>query len=63
MLLKEGGAGRKDSSAVSKAAEGVYEVGKSEDVKAALEAAGGGDVVSRWEPTRNEREHQDAMEM
>jgi hypothetical protein len=44
-------------------AEVAYEVGKSEDVKAALKAAGGKDVVSRWEAKRNEREHEDAMDL
>jgi len=63
LLVRGAGASGKGSSAVGKAAEGAYEVGKSEDVKAALEAAGGKDVVSRWDVARNEREHEDAMEL
>jgi hypothetical protein len=63
LLVRGSGASRKGSSAVGKTAEVAYEVGKSENVKAALKAAGGKDVVSRWEAKRNEREHEDAMDL
>jgi kinetochore protein Mis12/MTW1 len=63
LLVRGGGASGKGSSTVGKAAESAYDVGKSEDVKAALVAAGGKDIVSRWESTRNERGQEDAMEL
>lgn len=60
LLVRGGGAnGIQGSSVVGKTAEGAYGVGRSEDLKAALEVAGGKDVVNRWEATRNERQHEE----
>ena len=63
LLVRGGGASGKGCSAVGKVAESAYDIGKSEDLKAALEVAGGKDIVSTWEATRNERGQEDAMEL
>jgi len=63
LLVRGGGTSGKGSSVVGKVVESAYDVGKSENVKAALEAAGGNDIVSRWEATRNERGHEDMTEL
>jgi kinetochore protein Mis12/MTW1 len=63
LLVRGAGVSGKGSSAVDKAVEGAYEVGKSDDVKAALQVVGGMDDIRRWDGTRTEHGHEDAMEL
>lgn len=56
---RDGGTGE-GSSAVGKVVEGAYGVGKSDDVKAAMEATGGKDVVRLG---KKKREGQDQMDV